>query len=469
MKIRRTLSIVLAVALLCTLMAGCGSGGGGEKNAAGDKPNRIVIIGSAYALEEEQKAWDEVCSAFTAETGIEVVQNRQGTWDDIPQKLQASKLGQEQIDLVVVGMGTITASLGPAGSVMDLTQLMAGLTDRFPEGVLDSCSIDGHLWCFPYSDASGTTCFYNKTMFQQYDLTVPTNLQEWAHCAKVLSDNGIIPFMVQGKDTWAWAMPFFDTYGQATGGQSVEKVQAWLRGEQSFADPQVYAAFDGLKALYDNGILTSESFDTDETGMLANFAQGKCAMFFCGTWDYGVLKSMELDFDYGAFEFPVVIDGAQMCHAFATGDGAISIPSWVDQNNLDNIMRFVEYLTRTENAKKILCASSGGSPLFEIVKGATGEVDEVTRFLNEVSVPHSVEYLDWVWPSKVNDAMCNVIPSVISGKMTSQEAADYVQQTLDTMVSEDDYVYDWWNSWSDEQWQAVTPGHIPDVTAFFAK
>ena len=465
MKIRRTLSILLAVALLCSLLAGCGSGGGGEKNAAGDKPNRIVIIGSAYALEEEQKAWDEVCSAFTAETGIEVVQNRQGTWDDIPQKLQASKLGQEQIDLVVVGMGTITASLGPAGSVMDLTQLMAGLTDRFPDGVLDSCSIDGHLWCFPYSDASGTTCFYNKTMFQQYDLTVPTNLQEWAHCAKVLSDNGIIPFMVQGKDTWAWAMPFFDTYGQATGGQSVEKVQAWLRGEQSFADPQVYAAFDGLKALYDNGILTSESFDTDETGMLANFAQGKCAMFFCGTWDYGVLKSMELDFDYGAFEFPVVIDGAQMCHAFATGDGAISIPSWVDQDNLDNIM----YLTRTENAKKILCASSGGSPLFEIVKGATGEVDEVTRFLNEVSVPHSVEYLDWVWPSKVNDAMCNVIPSVISGKMTSQEAADYVQQTLDTMVSEDDYVYDWWNSWSDEQWQAVTPGHIPDVTAFFAK
>ena len=36
MKIRRTLSIVLAVALLCTLMAGCGSGGG-ERAAGGHR------------------------------------------------------------------------------------------------------------------------------------------------------------------------------------------------------------------------------------------------------------------------------------------------------------------------------------------------------------------------------------------------------------------------------------------------
>ena len=128
MKIRRPLSILLVVVMLCSLMAGCGAKKESGQ-AAADKPREVVIVGSAYSLDAEQAAWDEVCAAFTAETGIEVVQNRQGTWDDIPQKLQASKLGEEQIDLVVVGMGTITASLGPAGSVMDLTDLMAVLTD----------------------------------------------------------------------------------------------------------------------------------------------------------------------------------------------------------------------------------------------------------------------------------------------------------------------------------------------------
>jgi raffinose/stachyose/melibiose transport system substrate-binding protein len=272
--------------------------------------------------------------------------------------------------------------------------------------------------------------------------------------------------MVQGKDTWAWAMPFFDTYGQSTGGDSVEQVEAWLRGEKTFEDDQVYEALDALKALYDNGILTSESFDTDEDGMLANFAQGNCAMIFCGTWDYATLLSMDLDFDYAACEFPVMIDGANPCHAFATGDGAIAIPTWADQDNLENTMRFVEFLTRSENAKKIICAQAGGSPLFEIVNGALGETDEVTEFLNNVSVPNSVEYLDWIWPTEVNDAMCNVVPAVISGSMTEKEAAAYVQETLDKLVSEEGYVYDWWDEWTDEQWDSVTPKTVPDLTQY---
>lgn len=462
MKTKRMGAVLLAVLMSALLLSGCG--GGGDKGSSNGDTNKIVIMGSAYT--QDEAAWQEVCEAFTAETGIEVVQNRQGTWDDIPQKLQAAKLGNEQVDLVIVGMGTVSSTLGPAGNVMDMTDLMAGLTDRFPDGVLDSCSLGGHLWCFPYSDASGTTCFYNKTMFDEYNLSVPTSLEEWTQCAEVLSSNGIIPFMVQGKDSWAWAMPFFDTYGQATGGKSVEKVESWLQGEKSFEDEEVYTAFRALKSLYDNGILTSESFDTDEDGMLANFAQGKCAMFFCGTWDYSTLKSMDLDFEYAAFEFPSIIEGADVCHAFATGDGAISIPSWVNPDNLENIMKFVEFLTRTENAKKILCAAAGGSPIFEIVNGAVGDTDPVTTFLNEVSVPHSVEYLDWIWPSEVNDAMCNVVPSVINGSMTEQEAAKYVQDTLDTLVREEDYVYDWWNAWTQEQWDNVTPKTVPDVTKF---
>ena len=131
-------------------------------------------------------------------------------------------------------------------------------------------------------------------------------------------------------------------------------------------------------------------------------------------------------------------------------------------------MRFVEYLLREENAKKIICAAANGNPLFEVVNGAIGGSDDVTRFLNEVSVPHSVEYLDWIWPAEVNDAMCNVVPSVIRGSMSAEEAATYVQNTLDTLVKEEDYVYDWWNTWTPDQWAEVTPNSIPDVTAYFA-
>lgn len=459
-------------ALLAVMLSGCGGGENSSENAienSGEGNAKVVILGSAKTLPEEEAAWEEVCEDFTAETGIEVEQRWQGKWEDMPQRLQSVKLAEEQADLIVVGMGTVSATLGPAGNVMDLTDLMADLTDRFPEGVLDSCMLGDHLWAIPYSDATGTTCFYNRTMFESYGLDVPTNLDEWLHCAEVFSADGIIPFMVHGKDAWSWAMPFFETYGQTTDGESVAAVESWLRGEKTFGDEKVYEALDALKLLYDNGILTSESFDTDESGMLANFAQGNCAMIFCGTWDYRSLKSMELEFDFAACEFPTIIEGAKPCHAFATGDGAIAIPSWMNQSNLENTMRFVEYLLRPENAKKILCAQAGGNPTFEIVKGAVGEKDEVIAFLNEVLVPNSIQYLDWIWPTEVNDSICNVIPSVISGAMTAEEAADYVQGTLDTLVSEEEYVYDWWNAWTEEQWNMVIPKNVPDLTQFMTE
>lgn len=52
---------------------------------------------------------------FTAKTGIKVEVRRQGTWDQIPQRLQPAKLAREQVDLCVVGVGTIRSTLGPAG------------------------------------------------------------------------------------------------------------------------------------------------------------------------------------------------------------------------------------------------------------------------------------------------------------------------------------------------------------------
>ena len=121
--------------------------------------------------------------------------------------------------------------------------------------------------------------------------------------------------MIQGGDNWAWAMPFFDTYGQATGGESVERVEEWLSGERSFNDPEVYEAMNALKALFDNGILTSESFATDEDAMLANFVQGRTAMIFGGTWIYAPLKSMNPGFEIRATEFPVLIEGPEPVHA----------------------------------------------------------------------------------------------------------------------------------------------------------
>lgn len=458
---KRVFAVVLCCLMLTGLLAACAGDDGGGAAGSG----KVVLLGEAYPVPEMETAWNEVATAFTEATGIEVELRRQGTWDEIPQALQAARLGGEQVDLCVIGVGTIRSTLAPAGMVMDITDLMADLGDRFPEGILDSGKIGDRLFAFPYYDASGTTFYYNKTLFEELQIQPPESFEDMVAISQTIRDEkGIAPLTFHGKDVWGWPMFFFDTYAQTTGNRSVENVEAFLKGEYQFTGAEEQEAFALIKELVDEGVMDLDVLDTDSDGMRAVFGQQRAAMMFGGTWEYPVLKSMELDFEVGAFEFLAMYDGAKPQHAFGVGDGAISIPAFASQENLGNTMRFVEYLLRPENAKKILTA--GTDPLFEVVNGAVGSEDEVTVFLNEKLVPNSVMYLDWIWPAEVNDAFCNVIPAVLNGSMTPEQAAQGVQDSYDNLVREKDYTYDWWNSWTEEDWAKVRPSSIPDVNSF---
>jgi raffinose/stachyose/melibiose transport system substrate-binding protein len=303
-------------------------------------------------------------------------------------------------------------------------------------------------------------------MFEELGIQPPTNYQELVAISKTIREKkNIMPMSFHGKDAWAWPMLFFDTYAQSSGNKSISNVESFLEGKTQFTGDAEQQGFTMIKKLFDDGILTKESLDTDEEGMRAVFAQQKTAMIFGGTWEYEPLKAAVKDFKMGAMEFPLMVDaaGVKAQHAYAVGDDAIEIPSFADQKNLENTMRFVEYFTRTENAQKIL---STRSPLFKIEKGQTLQSDEVADFLNQKSVPNSIMFLDWVWPAEVNDAFSQSIPAVVTGNMTAKEAVDTVQKAYETVKTEKNYKYDWWSDWTDADWKKVTPTVIPDVKKF---
>lgn len=90
MKMKKTLSLLLASALSLSLLAGCGGApqtpptqsnpsAGGSSTSQGDAstpeapkgPIKVAALASAYE-ETYPGMWQEVCDAFTDETGIEV-------------------------------------------------------------------------------------------------------------------------------------------------------------------------------------------------------------------------------------------------------------------------------------------------------------------------------------------------------------------------------------------------------------
>ena len=471
---KKLIAMGCAAVMCMGLLAGCGSSsssgnasGSGNGAAAQTESGqaaggKVVMLAAEPDVPEEKAAWEAVAAAFTEETGIEVEYRFQGTWDAVPTTLQESKLAGDQIDIVRIGLGTISSTLGAAGGVKDLTQIAEPLLDRYSEGMVDNCYIGGHLWALPYYDASSYMCLYNKTMFDELQLTPPTTWDELKAAADVLNGEGVMPMIFQGKDGWAWPMMYTETYNQTTGNKSVEAVEAFLKGESSFVSDASIQAFDLVKKFYDDSILTSASLDTDGEGSIATFSQGKAGMVFAGTWDYQTYKN-SCDFEIGAFAFPVMVEGSHTENGYGVGDYALAIPSFASDDNLENTMRFLEYITRQENAQQILGTST---MIYEVLKGVSTDPDEVTDFLNTQIAGNSAEYLDWLWPSEVNDALSSAIVAYISGAMTDQEAAESVQKAYEQVCEEKDYSYAWWDSWTQEQWDQVTPTVVPDLSQY---
>ncbi|HNW04044.1 MAG TPA: extracellular solute-binding protein [Oscillospiraceae bacterium] len=452
MKFQKMAALFLAL-LMVLLLSACGSKGSEKTD-----PNTLYLFTYTLSDEAQEAAWSEVFADYEAETGIKVEATYQGTWSETPELLTAAKLAGTPIDIFINGVGLIQSPLGPGAMVKDLTTLVGDdIIGRYEEGVLDSCYMGDHLWCLPLADGGCWCIVYNKAIFNELGLEIPSTFEELAHCADVINTElGITPMMINGKESWSWPGIYMSTYGEATGGQSIENVEAFLSGEKTFNGEAEIQAFDWISDLFEAGIMKADSLDTDSTGLIAAFAQEKCAMLFTLDSYVTYCEAANPDLEVGVMPYPVMEGATDYYYGYGIGDGSLCIPSFIEDDRIAMAVDFIEFVTRPEEAEKILTCD--GPTKFKIFKDIDTDPSEFVAEMNEVVTPHAVTYLDWIWPAEINDAFCQGIPALVSGTITSEQACGLVQDAYDTIVQEDNYIYQWWNNFTEEEAKLVYPG-----------
>lgn len=426
--------------------------GGSNETKNSNKQPEVVVMGNARMYAGEEAAWAKLAADFEAETGIKVVLRWQGKWNEVPQNLSTAKLAGEKVDLVTVGAGLINSVVARSGMLMDITTLMEPYEDRFNTGMLDSYIIGDRLWGFPYGNSAAGFIYYNKDMFRELGIEPPKTFSDLVAISKTIKEKkNIIPMIFRGKDETYWSNLFFYTFAQTSLNHPIEYTNDFLEGKRSFINQAEIDGINAIKAFFDEGVLTSDSLDTNGDGMKAAFLQQKAAMMH--THNFQLLQADCPDFELGIFEFPIIVDGTYS-QAFGGPGTGVAIASFADRDNLDNTMKFVEFMLRPENANLVINCYK---PVVDVVKGVQVIDDPNVAFLNEVLIPKTVPYLDWIWPAEVNASVCQVIPAVIAGRMTAEEGVKTVQDTLERIRRESDYTFDWWNGWTKDDWARVTP------------
>ena len=269
---------------------------------------------------------------------------------------------------------------------------------------------------------------YNKTIFKELGLSVPTTEQEFLAVLEKIKQNGKYAPLVMGtKDQWESATMGYQNIGPTLwNGETGRK--GLIHGTAQYNQGGFLAAFEALakwKPYLPEGYEALAYPDSQNL-----FAQGRGAIYPAGSWDISVFRQMNPKLDFGAFapytfagkDKPVIDDHPDI----AMGINAAS-------KNKDAARTFLQWVATEEFAQLYANALPGFFPLANVKYTLSDPVAEefaswVTK--DPTSFRCSYQILSRnANPNNEND-LWNACAQVLNGSMTPQQAADFVQKNL---------------------------------------
>ena len=325
----RVLAAALGLLLAGGTLAGCSGGGGAE------------TVRFYFSKPEAISYFRELVADYNStHSDVTVVM-------DSSSNLQAGFLRGNPPDLGLFNYSMDMARFMERGALSDLSDMPEA--DRIVPEVQDLvdqyATYPGRTSVLPYS-VMAASVIYNKAIFEQNSLEVPTTYDELIAVCDALTAAGVTPFYGTFKDPWTVAQGWFD---YTVGGEvDVAEFFDELRDQGTDVGPDSAVSFekdfaepvDRMQQLIDSYANSDASAKGYGDGNLA-FAQGEAAMYFQGPWAFGEIAKTEPDLDLGTFPLPMTDDPDDL-RVRVNIDLAAWIP--VDAKNPEGAREFLSYL-----------------------------------------------------------------------------------------------------------------------------
>lgn len=236
------------------------------------------------------------------------------------------------------------------GKVIDITSYLDADTawkDSFAGGTLDTLTYDGGIYAVP-TQKSLCVMFYNKQIFEENGVAVPTTFDEFLTVCETLKANGVTPMALCGTDAWIPAQFVQQIAGGMAGDALFKSICA---GEEVWNNETHVKAAEEVKAMADAGWFQEGYIGMGPEESTALFESGQTAMYFQGAWDAGRIMESSVGEVAGAFVLPAY--DAQYNNISV---GSVDTSFALSQNcqNADAAIDFLKYWTSEEVELKLL-------------------------------------------------------------------------------------------------------------------
>ena len=325
MKWKKVMSGILVASMTAALLAGCGGNSGEEEQAAADGSKTVHFL-TAWNEDEDitavVKQLTDDYNATNPETPInleiEVVAQ-----SDMNQRLSVLAASNELPDMFVTGTQEYIESYVDQGILKNIDDVISeqGVTtisDEDRASILDLTKLD-NMYVIP-TNKNIEGIWYNKEIFDELGLQVPTTIDEFMDVCAKIKDAGIQPMTVAGSEQWPITR-LIGAYATALGG--TDYLVKANDGEVSWTDDSFIQAYEWLQEMGENGYFGEGMTTVDSDTQNSLFITGSAAMCYNGSWFTENLNSENstIGENVGFFAFPSVDGGQGVPNTYTTSYG----------------------------------------------------------------------------------------------------------------------------------------------------
>ena len=188
-----------------------------------------------------------------------------------------------------------------AGLLMDLTE--QPFIDNYDEASISQAgTVDGKVYQINLGRVSYSGVYYNKDMFAELGLEVPTTWDELVAACETVKENGYECMTNGGADGWPIFVGAYGLLGSLYPDQAGMVEGLWT-GALKWDDPETLELWEKYK-VYAQEMLESGTSGIAGDAAPGRFASGAVAMFPNGVWYADAIDAAEPDFEWGYIPFP---------------------------------------------------------------------------------------------------------------------------------------------------------------------
>lgn len=419
---------------------------------------RVVLVGALLALtmlatgavfaqdEVTLTVWDnftrpaeqEMIETLNAEfeeahPGVTIVRESYET-SDLTNLLPLALSESSGPDVAMINQGIANmGALVEAGLLLPLDSYAEeyGWLDRYGEGLHRRNRFTEGAEQFGEGDLYGMSntaevvgVYYNKGIFEEYGLTVPTTLDEFESVAQTLVDAGVTPIAFGSLDGW----PAIHEYGAIENAYTtLEDLDGLIfRFEGGTFDNEAnLMAAEKLVEWVDRGFFSEgfEGMDYDNATTGA-FTSGDAAMWITGSWMTGTIAEQADESTIGFFLLP---DEAGSDVPLATGGVGLAYGIRATSEHPDLAAEYIDLLTGPRAAE--LLFEQGYLPAVAVDESALTEgtlTADVVAAWEAISSNDKVgHYLDWTVPY---DEIVASLQELLGGVISPEEFVANVEE-----------------------------------------